>query len=745
MTLSLVPPSPEHLPIRDLISPAHASFTADTTVADTVARLREVARGTFVTYCFVVGPREKLLGVVSMRELLLAEPGQRLEEVMTHDPFTLDVDAGVLEAMTLVLPHHFPIYPVVDREGRLVGVLRGSRLFEALPVTLVTPSDPPASCALELRGGLITHDRTIPGEIRIDQEAVQFTAPQRQPTRLLLRSVRKVRHAPGVPGVGIGTIAGDLRLALAPEDAARLADALLSRCGGIERTPPAEEPELPEIGGRAEVSINGAPAAAGTLHLDAQTLWFEGASPTWKTPIAAVVAVERIDPSRVRIVTNREEIVARGEGAQRVWVGLTVRGESRLGAGGVVPRVFEQDTEQPNTGWFWGIARRSFGGVGPTRFLGTTRWFWHGYAALHRLRIGPGTLEIAVAGETLVFVGPGAERFGLALPEAWLAAMPALECEGTWGVRAVLPCEGVHEFGALTKTPEGVVFVSDGGDKVLALHGASVLPVVDPHHAHVLGVETQAGRTIFLVADPAGAVEALRRITTSQAWEVPDPDAAPVRLDPDNLGVLAGAAAYVSVLREGLVVATGRDVYLQPDEGRLHFAVSLSAGLPPIPCVGALEVGGPHGRYMVAGALVNLTADGARGRYLATFQLGGAPTARNRREYFRLPLREHAVLLRVNAGHTDVLPGETTLMNLSQRGCRVRCSWPLDGGERCRIELAVSDRRLSLDGEVVYALRGDGQAWEVAIAWLAQSAHDGAALYHDRELASLRKRRAPAR
>lgn len=66
-----------------------------------------------------------------LRELLLAEPRQTLGEIMLRDPFCLRPETPLLEAMREVLNRHYPVYPVCDAAGRLVGLVRGQNLSEA--------------------------------------------------------------------------------------------------------------------------------------------------------------------------------------------------------------------------------------------------------------------------------------------------------------------------------------------------------------------------------------------------------------------------------------------------------------------------------------------------------------------------------------------------------------------------------------------------------------------------------------
>lgn len=113
-----------------LMEPAPAVFTADTSVTEVIATLRPIVSHTLVTYVFVVDDAKRLIGLVAFRELAFAQPTQRLEEIMIARPFALRPDADVIEAMREVVKRHYPVYPVCDAEGRLLGVVRGAVLFE---------------------------------------------------------------------------------------------------------------------------------------------------------------------------------------------------------------------------------------------------------------------------------------------------------------------------------------------------------------------------------------------------------------------------------------------------------------------------------------------------------------------------------------------------------------------------------------------------------------------------------------
>jgi magnesium transporter len=65
-----------------------------------------------------------------MRDLLFADDSTKLQDIMIQDPFYLDPKMELLDAMKLVLNRHYPVYPVCEEGGRLVGIVRGQMMFE---------------------------------------------------------------------------------------------------------------------------------------------------------------------------------------------------------------------------------------------------------------------------------------------------------------------------------------------------------------------------------------------------------------------------------------------------------------------------------------------------------------------------------------------------------------------------------------------------------------------------------------
>lgn len=113
-----------------LLEDPPAVFRSGTSVATATDVLRETIRNRMVTYLFVVDAQNRLIGVTAFRELLYAEREQTLDQVMLRNPFFLRPEQTLVEAMREVVTRHFPVYPVCEEDGTLVGQVRGQALFE---------------------------------------------------------------------------------------------------------------------------------------------------------------------------------------------------------------------------------------------------------------------------------------------------------------------------------------------------------------------------------------------------------------------------------------------------------------------------------------------------------------------------------------------------------------------------------------------------------------------------------------
>jgi magnesium transporter len=94
------------------------------TAAEAIDRLRELEPDAeTIYYVYVTDDEDRLVGVLSLRDLIVAKPEQRIGEVMIREPVAVGVDADEDEVAQVVARYNLLAVPVVDAEGRLAGIV----------------------------------------------------------------------------------------------------------------------------------------------------------------------------------------------------------------------------------------------------------------------------------------------------------------------------------------------------------------------------------------------------------------------------------------------------------------------------------------------------------------------------------------------------------------------------------------------------------------------------------------------
>ena len=122
------------------MEPALAVLPLTTTVQEAIAFLRNHEASRQITYMYVTDAQNKLIGLVVLRDLILAEPHETLKDVMLPEPFALTTDMDLAEADKAAIHRHYPVYPVVDADQHVIGVVRGWRLFERQAIEISAQS-----------------------------------------------------------------------------------------------------------------------------------------------------------------------------------------------------------------------------------------------------------------------------------------------------------------------------------------------------------------------------------------------------------------------------------------------------------------------------------------------------------------------------------------------------------------------------------------------------------------------------
>jgi len=105
-----------------LMSEVVAMLNAKTRVKDSLEQLKKLHNAIAdLIYVYLVDEEEKLVGVVSFRELVFANENSLLEEVMIENPIYVNVDTDQEEAARLIKQYELLALPVVNEDNRLIG------------------------------------------------------------------------------------------------------------------------------------------------------------------------------------------------------------------------------------------------------------------------------------------------------------------------------------------------------------------------------------------------------------------------------------------------------------------------------------------------------------------------------------------------------------------------------------------------------------------------------------------------
>jgi magnesium transporter len=106
-----------------IMNPHVFALSEELTVGEAITELQSNRDVEMVFYLYVVDERRHLVGVVSLRRLLLVSPETPLKRIMTADLISARVDMDQEEVARQVASYNLLAIPVVDEENRLVGVI----------------------------------------------------------------------------------------------------------------------------------------------------------------------------------------------------------------------------------------------------------------------------------------------------------------------------------------------------------------------------------------------------------------------------------------------------------------------------------------------------------------------------------------------------------------------------------------------------------------------------------------------
>jgi len=106
-----------------IMNPKVFALSEDMTAGEAITTLQGSRDVEMVFYLYVVDVRCHLVGVISLRRLLLVSPATPLKRIMTTDITSVRTDTDQEEVARLVASYNLLAIPVVDEENKLVGVI----------------------------------------------------------------------------------------------------------------------------------------------------------------------------------------------------------------------------------------------------------------------------------------------------------------------------------------------------------------------------------------------------------------------------------------------------------------------------------------------------------------------------------------------------------------------------------------------------------------------------------------------
>ena len=116
-----------------LMTTEYASLPADITAGEAVSRLRSQAPNSeSIYYIYVLDPERRLVGFVSLRDLILARPTALVADLMQRDPISVRLEEPSERVVEKLARFDFLAIPVVDERNRLVGIVTHDDVLDAV-------------------------------------------------------------------------------------------------------------------------------------------------------------------------------------------------------------------------------------------------------------------------------------------------------------------------------------------------------------------------------------------------------------------------------------------------------------------------------------------------------------------------------------------------------------------------------------------------------------------------------------
>jgi magnesium transporter len=116
-----------------LMTPQFVSVPAGMSAQEAIGYLRKAGEDAeTIYYCYVLDPQRRLVGVFSLKELIVAPPTKAIDEIMVREVVTAMPETSLEETAGLIARYNLLAIPVVDEEHHLLGIVTVDDVMEAI-------------------------------------------------------------------------------------------------------------------------------------------------------------------------------------------------------------------------------------------------------------------------------------------------------------------------------------------------------------------------------------------------------------------------------------------------------------------------------------------------------------------------------------------------------------------------------------------------------------------------------------
>lgn len=116
-----------------IMTPEYISIKENWTVSQALERIRQLANiSETIYYLYVTDAARRLIGILSLRGLVVAQPQQTIGEILVREVVYVQTDTKQEEVARVIQRYDFLAVPVVDTEQRLVGIVTVDDVLDIL-------------------------------------------------------------------------------------------------------------------------------------------------------------------------------------------------------------------------------------------------------------------------------------------------------------------------------------------------------------------------------------------------------------------------------------------------------------------------------------------------------------------------------------------------------------------------------------------------------------------------------------